>query len=315
MDEFRKEGKVADTVLPYLNSTNNLTMCRSKHESELTQSEADEDDSSQDEKFKWAMSMLDEHTRNKINKAIEENKQLLNKKTKRPEKSSKSSKVTEFLLPEVNTEDLRIFKQSFKEARKDRKMIFDDNLSFALYDPKKFMYVQTLKGKNLEIYREFKSRTNKQKYGPLELVKDQILGWKVVATKPISKHTLITEYSGVVQENTEQIKHSDSIMEYMHSDSTDLVINPEVRGNLGRFLSGVNSKKVKKFKKNSTTKNGKSKLVDEPVNLPNCQSQKFNIDGGLHVLIYTSKDISAGETLFYDYNAGGLDEINDEDYL
>jgi SET domain-containing protein len=36
----------------------------------------------------------------------------------------------------------------------------------------------------------------------------------------------------------------------------------------------------------------------------------FNINGGLHVLIYTIRDIEEGETLFYDYNAGKLDEVD-----
>jgi SET domain-containing protein len=36
----------------------------------------------------------------------------------------------------------------------------------------------------------------------------------------------------------------------------------------------------------------------------------FNINGSLHVLIYTIRDINEGETLFYDYNGGKLDEVN-----
>jgi hypothetical protein len=305
------------TVLPYSNLTNSLSKRSNIQEQDLTLSEDEEEELSDDEKFNLAMSKLGHNRKNKINKVIEEEDKLLKKKVERTEKSSRSSKVTEFLLPDVDNNDNRILKQTLSVACKERGMTFDDNLSFVYNtenDPGVSNYVQTLKGKNLEIFKNFKSRTNKKIYGPLELVKDPIQGWKVVATKPISKHTLISEYSGVVQDNTEEIKNSDSIMEYFHSGLSDLVINPEKRGNLARFLSGVNTEKVKKLKRSSKHKQGRS-TDEEPINLPNCQSQKFNVDGGLHVIIYTLRDISVGETLFYDYNAGGLDEVNTGDYI
>jgi hypothetical protein len=57
-----------------------------------------------------------------------------------------------------------------------------------------------------------------------------------------------------------------------------------------------------------------NKILDNSVNLPNCVSQQFNIKGGLHVLIYTSEEILAGETLYYDYNLGGLNEVDTNQY-
>jgi hypothetical protein len=73
------------------------------------------------------------------------------------------------------------------------------------------------------------------------------------------------------------------------SSSTSLVICPEKMGNLARFLSGINNKSLKSYKKQ------------------NVNSIRFNIDGQVHVLLYAAKGIKKNEVLYYDYNAGGFD--------
>jgi hypothetical protein len=71
------------------------------------------------------------------------------------------------------------------------------------------------------------------------------------------------------------------------SSSSSLVICPEKKGNIARFLSGINN----------ADKNAKKKQ--------NVNSARYDIDGKVHVLLYASKAIKKCEILYYDYNAGG----------
>jgi len=255
---------------------------------------------------------------NKRNKSSQGNEKLLNKKTHRSQlikfkldeevisKQRLYRKISNLYLAESDKNDDYVFNTSFKNALKDRNIKYEENLVFESYDknnPTNSKHIQNLPKSAVKIYNEFKDRIEKKKYGPLKLVNDPVQGWKVETTKPIKKHTLISEYGGVVRENTREIKDSDSVMNYLNTQNCELVIFPDKIGNLGRFLSGVNNKKIKKSK----NKRGKS---SEPINHPNCHAQMFNINGSLHVLIYTIRDIEEGETLFYDYNAGKLDEVD-----
>ena len=47
----------------------------------------------------------------------------------------------------------------------------------------------------------------------------------------------------------------------------------------------------------------------------NVKSIKYNIDGGIHVLLYSSRIIHLGETLYYDYNAGRLKEYDTSNFV
>jgi len=215
-------------------------------------------------------------------------------------------KISNLYLPKSDKKDDKIFITTFERALNDKNIKYEENLVFETYDknnPSNSEQIQKLPKPAVKIYKEFKDRIEGKKYAPLKLVKDDIQGWKVESTKPIKKHTLISEYGGVVRENTSEIKKSNSVMNYFNTKNCELVIFPDKIGNLGRFLSGVNNKKIKKSKR----KNVES---SERINHPNCHAQMFNIDGSLHVLIYTIRDIKEGETLFYDYNGGMLNEVD-----
>jgi hypothetical protein len=102
--------------------------------------------------------------------------------------------------------------------------------------------------------------------------------------------TLITEYTGDVTLARNKIfDKNDSIMDLLKtpSSSTSLVICPEKKSNLARFISGINNYDEKSAKKQ------------------NVKSIKYDIDGSAHIILYASKTIKKNETLYYDYNAGG----------
>lgn len=81
------------------------------------------------------------------------------------------------------------------------------------------------------------------------------------------------------------------------SSSNSLVICPELKGNLARFISGINNFNDKSIKKQ------------------NLQSIRYNIDGEVHVLLYAHKNIKKHEVLYYDYNAGGFNSYPTEHFV
>ena len=102
--------------------------------------------------------------------------------------------------------------------------------------------------------------------------------------------TLICEYTGDVTLTRNKIfDKNDSIMDLIKtpSSSTSLVICPEKKSNIARFLSGINNYNEKSAKKQ------------------NVRSIKYDIDGSVHVLLYAARTIKKHEVLYYDYNAGG----------
>jgi len=108
----------------------------------------------------------------------------------------------------------------------------------------------------------------------------------VVADENISDLTLIAEYSGEVKTLRNYIQEpedSNDIMDLLrtgHSKSS-LVICPNRRGNIARFISGINNSSSSKA---------------------NLKCTRFNVDGRVRVLIYANKNIKKGELLCYDYN-------------
>ena len=104
--------------------------------------------------------------------------------------------------------------------------------------------------------------------------------------------TIICEYTGEVHlARNKLFDKNDSIMELLKtpSSATSLVIVPDKRGNLARFISGINNVDKDSIKKK------------------NVMSGKFNIDGSAHILLYASRNIKKNEILYYDYNEGGYD--------
>lgn len=78
---------------------------------------------------------------------------------------------------------------------------------------------------------------------------------------------------------------------------TSLVIIPDKKGNLARFLSGINNTSKKSIAKQ------------------NVHSIRFNIDGESRVILYAKKNIKKGDLLYYDYNAGGFGEYPTQDFI
>jgi hypothetical protein len=81
------------------------------------------------------------------------------------------------------------------------------------------------------------------------------------------------------------------------SSSTSLVICPDKVGNIARFISGVNNHNEKLKKKQ------------------NLHSIRLDIDGQVHVLLYSGRIIRKNELLYYDYNAGGYDSYPTEKFV
>lgn len=126
-------------------------------------------------------------------------------------------------------------------------------------------------------------------------------GHIVRAVEDIKKNTLICEYTGEVCLLRKKLFDfsNDSIMELIRhpSSSSSLVICPEKKGNIARFLSGINNNDKKAKKKQ------------------NVNSSRYDIDGKVHVLLYALKSIKKGEILYYDYNAGGSELYPTENFV
>ncbi|KAF9667304.1 hypothetical protein SADUNF_Sadunf15G0008900 [Salix dunnii] len=78
----------------------------------------------------------------------------------------------------------------------------------------------------------------------------------------------------------------DSMMKLLHAanPSQSLVICPDKRGNVSRFINGINNH----------TQEGKRKQ--------NLKCVRYDVDGECRVLLIASRDISKGERLYHDYN-------------
>ncbi|KAF9616435.1 hypothetical protein IFM89_029689, partial [Coptis chinensis] len=109
----------------------------------------------------------------------------------------------------------------------------------------------------------------------------------VEADKFIKDLTIITEYTGDVDYlKNREYGDGDSMMTLLSADdsSQSLVICPDERGNIARFINGINNH----------TPEGKKKQ--------NLKCVRFDIDGEARVLLIANRDIPRGERLYYDYN-------------
>ncbi|EMS56932.1 Histone-lysine N-methyltransferase ATXR6 [Triticum urartu] len=122
---------------------------------------------------------------------------------------------------------------------------------------------------------------------PLLVVFDSHEGFTVQADAYIKDLTFLTEYTGDVDylKNREN-DGCDSIMTLLSpaDPSQKLVICPDKRGNIARFINGINNH----------TPDGKKKQ--------NVKCVRYDIDGECHVLLVACRDIARGEKLYYDYN-------------
>jgi uncharacterized protein YdbL (DUF1318 family) len=67
----------------------------------------------------------------------------------------------------------------------------------------------------------------------------------------------------------------------------NLLVIPETRANIGKYISGINNAKKNDYKK------------------INVKSHSCIIDDEAIIFLYTCKDVKAGQELFLDYNQGG----------
>ncbi|NP_001338776.1 histone-lysine N-methyltransferase ATXR6 [Zea mays] len=122
---------------------------------------------------------------------------------------------------------------------------------------------------------------------PLVVAYDPVEGFTVEADRPIRDLTIITEYVGDVDflRNREH-DDGDSMMTLLSaaSPARSLVICPDRRSNIARFINGINNH----------TPEGRRKQ--------NVKCVRFAVGGECRVLLLANRDISKGERLYYDYN-------------
>ncbi|KAK8454526.1 hypothetical protein SEVIR_5G470800v4 [Setaria viridis] len=122
---------------------------------------------------------------------------------------------------------------------------------------------------------------------PLLVVFDSHEGFTVQADADIKDMTFIAEYVGDVDYLENRANDDcDCIMTLLLTadPSQRLVICPDKRGNISRFISGINNH----------TPDGKKKQ--------NVKCVRYDIDAESHVLLVACRDIACGEKLYYDYN-------------
>ncbi|RZS09461.1 hypothetical protein BHM03_00040560 [Ensete ventricosum] len=119
--------------------------------------------------------------------------------------------------------------------------------------------------------------------------------------RPIKDMTLITEYTGDVDylKNREH-DDCDSMMTLLlaKDPSDSLVVCPDKRGNIARFINGINNHSrtwdLLCLKLSIICRDGRKK--------ENLKCVRYDVDGECRVLLVACRDICSGERLYYDYN-------------
>ncbi|CAI9108991.1 OLC1v1008716C1 [Oldenlandia corymbosa var. corymbosa] len=122
---------------------------------------------------------------------------------------------------------------------------------------------------------------------PLMVVYDAYEGYTVEADGPIKDLTLIAEYAGDVDYlKKREHDNCDSLMTLLlaKNPSRSLVICPDKRGNIARFINGINNH------------------LPESRKRQNLKCVRYNVNGECRVLLVATRDIAKGERLYYDYN-------------
>ncbi|KAL1532063.1 Histone-lysine N-methyltransferase atxr6 [Salvia divinorum] len=147
--------------------------------------------------------------------------------------------------------------------------------------------MQVMSKDDTETLNLCKSMMERGEWPPLMVVFDPREGFTVEADRCIRDLTIITEYIGDVDflKNREH-DNGDSMMTLLTAAdiSESLVICPDKRSNIARFINGINNH----------VQGGKKKQ--------NVKCLRFDVNGECRVLLIASRDIRKGERLYYDYN-------------
>ncbi|KAG0571258.1 hypothetical protein KC19_VG001000 [Ceratodon purpureus] len=133
-----------------------------------------------------------------------------------------------------------------------------------------------------------KTMCSQGEWPPLMVTHDSRQGFVVEADRNIKAMTIIAEYTGEVDYMCRRRYDSgNSIMGLLFTEdpAKELVICPDRRGNIARFVSGINNH----------TSEGRKKQ--------NVRCVRYNIDGEARAILVAIRDIPEGERLYYDYNA------------
>lgn len=147
--------------------------------------------------------------------------------------------------------------------------------------------MQVLAREDIETLELCRAMCKRGEWPPLLVVLDPIEGYTVEANDPIKDMTFLAEYTGDVDyiSNRENDK-CDSMMTLLSSTdpSQSLLICPDKRGNIARFINGINNHTLEGRKKQ------------------NVKCVRYNVNGESRVLLVAMRDINKGERLYYDYN-------------
>lgn len=147
--------------------------------------------------------------------------------------------------------------------------------------------MQVLPKDDMEAVEQCISMSKRGEFPPFMVVYDSREGYTVEADDLIKDMTIIAEYTGDVDYlNKRERDDCDSMMTLLvgAKSSQSLVICADKRGNIARFISGINNH----------TQEGRKKQ--------NCKCVRYNVDGECRVFLVATRDISKGERLYYDYN-------------
>jgi hypothetical protein len=147
--------------------------------------------------------------------------------------------------------------------------------------------MQVLTKKDTETLEKCRAMYERGECPPLRVVFDSCEGYTVEVDGPIKDMTLIAEYTGDVDyiKNRENDDCDSMMTLLLATDSANsLVICPDKRGNIARFINGIN---------NHTPEGRKKK---------NVKCVRYSVKGECRVFLVTTRDIAKGERLYYDYN-------------
>ncbi|XP_058087718.1 probable Histone-lysine N-methyltransferase ATXR5 isoform X2 [Magnolia sinica] len=147
--------------------------------------------------------------------------------------------------------------------------------------------MQVLSKEDTETLEFCSAMCRRGEWPPLVVVFDSCEGFTVEADRNIKDLTLITEYTGDVDYiKNRELDDCDSMMTLLLStnSSESLVICPDKRGNIARFINGINNH----------TPDGRKKQ--------NLKCVRYNVNGECRALLVATRDIAKGERLYYDYN-------------